>query len=221
MFLYQNITCLRKINPRILYLSAHQDQYIIMFNLILFGPPGSGKGTQSDKLVEEYGLIHLSTGNLLRKEIADKTPLGLEAKSFIDKGQLVTDEVVIGMVDSYFDLHKGAKGFLFDGYPRTVAQAAALDKLLDLKKTGISLVLFLQVDEGELIKRLVHRGKTSGRSDDTDEQVQRKRQEVYRNETLPVAAYYQQQNKVVDIKGIGSVSDIFTSLCTAIDKKMK
>jgi adenylate kinase len=221
MFLYQNITCLRKINPRILYLSAHQDQYIIMFNLILFGPPGSGKGTQSDKLVEEYGLIHLSTGNLLRKEIADKTPLGLEAKSFIDKGQLVTDEVVIGMVDSYFDLHKGAKGFLFDGYPRTVAQAAALDKLLDLKKTGISLVLFLQVDEGELIKRLVHRGKTSGRSDDTDEQVQRKRQEVYRNETLPVAAYYQQQNKVVDIKGMGSVSDIFTSLCTAIDKKMK
>ncbi len=221
MFLYQNITCLRKINPRILYLSAHQDQYIIMFNLILFGPPGSGKGTQSDKLVEEYGLIHLSTGNLLRKEIADKTPLGLEAKSFIDKGQLVTDEVVIGMVDSYFDLHKGAKGFLFDGYPRTVAQAAALDKLLDLKKTGISLVLFLQVGEGELIKRLVHRGKTSGRSDDTDEQVQRKRQEVYRNETLPVAAYYQQQNKVVDIKGMGSVSDIFTSLCMAIDKKMK
>lgn len=212
---------MRKINPRILYLSANQDQYIIMFNLILFGPPGSGKGTQSDKLVEEYGLIHLSTGNLLRKEIADKTPLGLEAKSFIDKGQLVPDEVVIGMVDSYFDLHKNAKGFLFDGYPRTVAQAAALDKLLELKRTGISLVLFLQVDEEELIKRLVHRGKTSGRSDDTDEQVQRKRQEVYRNETLPVAAYYQQQDKVVDIKGMGSVSDIFTSLCTVIEKKMK
>ena len=192
-----------------------------MFNLILFGPPGSGKGTQSDKLVEAYGLIHLSTGNLLRKEIADKTPLGLEAKSFIDKGQLVPDEVVIGMVDSYFDLHKGAKGFLFDGYPRTVAQASALDKLLELKKTGIALVLFLQVDEEELIKRLVHRGKTSGRSDDTDEQVQRKRQEVYRNETLPVAAFYQSQYKVVDIKGVGTVEDIFASLCTVIDKKMK
>jgi adenylate kinase len=192
-----------------------------MFNLILFGPPGSGKGTQSDKLVEKYGLVHLSTGNLLRQEIKDKTPLGREAKSFIDKGQLVPDEVVIGMVDSYFDQHKGAKGFLFDGYPRTVAQAAALDKLLELKKTGIETVLFLNVDEEELIKRLVHRGKTSGRSDDTDENVQRKRQEVYRNETLPVAAFYKKQNKVVNIKGMGTVEEIFSSLCEVIDKKLK
>ncbi len=192
-----------------------------MFNLILFGPPGSGKGTQSDKLVEKYGLIHLSTGNLLRQEIKDKTPLGLEAKSFIDKGQLVPDEVVIGMVDSYFDQHRGAKGFLFDGYPRTVAQAAALDKLLELKKTGIETVLFLNVDEEELIKRLVHRGKTSGRSDDTDENVQRKRQEVYRNETLPVAAFYKKQNKVVNIKGMGTVEEIFSSLSEIIDKKIK
>lgn len=192
-----------------------------MFNLILFGPPGSGKGTQSDKLVEKYGLKHLSTGNLLRQEIAEKTPLGIEAKNFIDKGQLVPDEVVIGMVDSYFDQHKGARGFLFDGYPRTVAQAAALDKLLELKKTNIELVLFLQVDEEELIKRLVHRGKTSGRSDDMDENVQRKRQEVYRNETLPVAAFYKKQNKVVNIKGMGSVSEIFSSLCEVIDKKME
>jgi adenylate kinase len=192
-----------------------------MFNLILFGPPGSGKGTQSDKLVEKYGLVHLSTGNLLRQEIKDKTPLGREAKSFIDKGQLVPDEVVIGMVDSYFDQHKGAKGFLFDGYPRTVAQAAALDKLLELKKTGIETVLFLNVDEEELIKRLVHRGKTSGRSDDTDENVQRKRQEVYRNETLPVAAFYKKQNKVVNIKGMGTVEEIFSSLCEVIDKKIK
>jgi adenylate kinase len=192
-----------------------------MFNLILFGPPGSGKGTQSDKLVDKYGLIHLSTGNLLRQEIKDKTPLGLEAKSFIDKGQLVPDEVVIGMVDSYFDQHKGAKGFLFDGYPRTVAQAAALDKLLELKKTGIETVLFLNVDEEELIKRLIHRGKTSGRSDDTDENVQRKRQEVYRNETLPVAAFYKKQNKVVNIKGMGTVEEIFSSLSGVIDKKLK
>jgi adenylate kinase len=192
-----------------------------MFNLILFGPPGSGKGTQSDKLVEKYDLIHLSTGNLLRQEMKDKTPLGLEAKSFIDKGQLVPDEVVIGMVDSYFDQHKGAKGFLFDGYPRTVAQAAALDKLLEVKKTGIANVLFLNVDEEELIKRLIHRGKTSGRSDDTDENVQRKRQEVYRNETLPVAAYYDKQNKVVNVKGMGTVDEIFTSLSGIIDKKIK
>ena len=192
-----------------------------MFNLILFGPPGSGKGTQSDKLIEKYGLIHLSTGNLLRQEIKDKTPLGLEAKSFIDKGQLVPDEVVIGMVDSYFDLHKGAKGFLFDGYPRTVAQAEALDKLLELKKTGIATVLFLNVDEEELIKRLVNRGKTSGRSDDMDENVQRKRQEVYRNETLPVAGFYKKQNKVVTIKGMGIVDEIFSSLSEVIDKKIK
>ena len=192
-----------------------------MLNLILFGPPGSGKGTQSDKLVEKYDLIHLSTGNLLRQEMKDKTPLGLEAKSFIDKGQLVPDEVVIGMVDSYFDQHKGAKGFLFDGYPRTVAQAAALDKLLEVKKTGIANVLFLNVDEEELIKRLIHRGKTSGRSDDTDENVQRKRQEVYRNETLPVAAYYDKQNKVVNVKGMGTVDEIFTSLSGIIDKKIK
>ena len=192
-----------------------------MFNLILFGPPGSGKGTQSDKLIEKYGLIHLSTGNLLRQEIKDKTPLGLEAKNFIDKGQLVPDEVVIGMVDSYFDLHKGAKGFLFDGYPRTVAQAEALDKLLELKKTGIATVLFLNVDEEELIKRLVNRGKTSGRSDDMDENVQRKRQEVYRNETLPVAGFYKKQNKVVTIKGMGIVDEIFSSLSEVIDKKIK
>ena len=192
-----------------------------MFNLILFGPPGSGKGTQSDKLVEKYGLVHLSTGNLLRKEMAEKTPLGIEARSFIDKGQLVPDEVVIGMVDSYFDQHKDAPGFLFDGYPRTVAQAAALDRLLELKKTNIELVLFLQVDEDELIRRLVHRGKTSGRSDDTDEAVQRKRQEVYRNETLPVAAYYDKQEKVVNIRGTGTVDDIFRSLCDVIDKKSK
>ena len=192
-----------------------------MFNLILFGPPGSGKGTQSDKMVDKYGLIHLSTGNLLRQEIKDKTPLGLEAKSFMDKGQLVPDEVVIGMVDSYFDQHKGAKGILFDGYPRTVAQAAALDRLLDLKKTGIETVLFLNVDEEELIKRMVHRGKTSGRSDDMDENVQRKRQEVYRNETLPVAAYYKKQNKVVNIKGMGTVEEIFSALSQVIDKKIR
>jgi adenylate kinase len=192
-----------------------------MFNLILFGPPGSGKGTQSDKLVEEYGLVHLSTGNLLRKEMAEKTALGVQARAYIDKGQLVPDEVVIGMVDSYFDQHKGAKGFLFDGYPRTVAQAAALDNLLHKKNTSISMVLFLQVDEEELIRRLVHRGKTSGRSDDMDENVQRKRQEVYREETLPVAGYYKKQDKVVDIKGMGTVNDIFSSLCEAINNKIQ
>ena len=192
-----------------------------MYNLILFGPPGCGKGTQSDKLVEKYGLVHLSTGNLLRQEIKDKTPLGLEAKNFIDKGQLVPDEVVIGMVDSYFDQHKDANGFLFDGFPRTVAQAKALDKLMELKKTEIGKVLMLDVDEEELIKRLVLRGKTSGRSDDADENIQRNRQEVYKKETLPVAAYYSKSGKVAKVDGMGSISEIFDRLSFHIDKKIK
>jgi adenylate kinase len=192
-----------------------------MFNLILFGPPGSGKGTQSEKLVEKYKLVHLSTGNLLRSEIAEKTPLGIEAKHFIDKGQLVPDEVVIGMVDSFFDKHAEANGFLFDGFPRTTAQAIALDKLMALKKTEINLVLMLDVNEEELIKRLVLRGKTSGRSDDADENVQRKRQEVYKNETLPVAAHYQKAKKVAGVDGMGDIDSIFERLCSHIDKKMK
>ncbi len=192
-----------------------------MFNLILFGPPGSGKGTQSERLVEKYGVVHLSTGNLLRAEIAEKTPLGIEAKSFIDKGQLVPDEVVIGMVDSYFDQHKGARGFLFDGFPRTVAQAKALDKLLELKKTNIAAVLALDVNEEELVKRLLNRGKTSGRSDDTDESVIRKRFSVYNNETSPVAEHYKKAKKFQAVKGEGSVDEIFARLCEAIDARMK
>lgn len=191
-----------------------------MFNLILFGPPGSGKGTQSDRLVEKYGLIHLSTGNLLREEIANKTPLGKEAKKFIDHGQLVPDEVVIGMVDSFFDKHKDANGFLFDGFPRTVAQAQALDKLLTLKKTDIAVVLALDVTESELINRLLNRGKTSGRSDDTDEIVIKKRFAVYTNETSPVADYYKKSRKFKAIQGEGSVDEINAALRQAIDKAM-
>jgi adenylate kinase len=189
-----------------------------MFNLILFGPPGSGKGTQSEKLVEKYGLIHLSTGNLLREEIANKTPLGLEAKSFMDKGQLVPDEVVIGMIDSCLEHHKHAQGFLFDGFPRTVAQAQALDKLLALKKTEINIVLALEVSEEELVKRLLNRGKTSGRSDDTDEAVIRRRFTVYSNDTTPVAGYYKKAHKFKSIEGEGSVQEIFAALRQAIDK---
>ncbi len=191
-----------------------------MFNIILFGPPGSGKGTQSDNLVEKYGLVHLSTGNLLRGEINQQTPLGMAAKGFIDKGQLVPDEVVIGMVDSYFEKHKEAKGFLFDGFPRTVAQAVALDKLLDLKKTAIAAVLALQVSEEELVKRLLNRGKTSGRSDDTNEEVIKKRFSVYQNETTPVAEHYKEAEKFVAIPGEGTVDGIFGLLCKEVDERL-
>ena len=192
-----------------------------MFNLILFGPPGSGKGTQSDKLVAKYGLIHLSTGNLLREEIAQNTPLGMEARQFMDKGQLVPDEVVIGMVDNYFDKHKGAKGFLFDGFPRTAAQARALDNLLNLKMTSINTVIALEVTEEELVKRLLNRGKTSGRSDDTDETVIRKRFSVYLKDTAPVADYYRQVKKFHSIKGEGTVDDIFGNICRIVDESRR
>jgi adenylate kinase len=191
-----------------------------MFNLVLFGPPGSGKGTQSEKIVEKFGLVHLSTGNLLRQEISDKTQLGLAAKSFMDKGQLVPDEVVIAMIASCLEKNSKAKGFLFDGFPRTVAQAEALDKLLAYRKTSISKVLALEVSEEELVKRILKRGHTSGRSDDTDEGIIRKRFSVYRAETEAVADYYNEHGKLERIKGEGSIEDIFNALSAAIEHEM-
>ena len=192
-----------------------------MFNLILFGPPGSGKGTQSEKLIAKYGLKHLSTGDLLRSEIAAKTPLGLEAKNIMDKGQLVPDEVVIGMISSALDTNPTAKGFLFDGFPRTDAQAQALDNLLELKEASINVMLALDVSEKELVKRLLKRGETSGRSDDTNEHVIRARITEYHNKTAIVAEYYRQFDKVVLIKGEGSVDDIFAALSKEIDERNK
>ncbi|HZF63823.1 MAG TPA: adenylate kinase [Chitinophagaceae bacterium] len=191
-----------------------------MFNLILFGPPGSGKGTQSEKLVQKYGLKHLSTGDLLRRELAEKTPLGQEAKNFMDKGQLVPDEVVIGMIDTCLDKNADAKGFLFDGFPRTVAQAEALDKLLSLKKTAIGKVLALEVSEEELVKRLLKRGESSGRSDDTNEEIIRKRFAVYKSDTEAVAEHYKALGKFERIKGEGSVDEIFNSLSEAIEAEL-
>jgi len=191
-----------------------------MFNLILFGPPGSGKGTQSEKLIVKYGLKHLSTGDLLRSEINRQTALGMEAKSFMDKGQLVPDEVVIGMISSALDENLDATGFLFDGFPRTSAQAKALDNLLELKASSISVMLALDVSEEELVSRLVKRGETSGRSDDTNDQVIRARITEYHNKTAAVADYYQGFDKVVMIKGEGSVEEIFTSLCKEIDERI-
>jgi len=191
-----------------------------MFNLILFGPPGSGKGTQSEKLIVRYGLKHLSTGDLLRSEINRQTALGMEAKNFMDKGQLVPDEVVIGMISSALDENPEAKGFLFDGFPRTSAQAEALDKLLELKKTSIAVMLALDVSEEELVKRLLKRGETSGRSDDNNELVIRARITEYRNKTEAVADYYRQFEKVVMVKGEGSIDEIFEGLRKEIDDRI-
>jgi adenylate kinase len=191
-----------------------------MFNIILFGPPGSGKGTQSEQLIAKYGLKHLSTGDLLRSEIARQTPLGLEAKNLMDKGQLVPDEVVVGMIASALDANPQARGFLFDGFPRTAAQSEALDKLLRLKNTEIGVVLALEVGEEELVKRLLNRGLTSGRSDDTNEEVIRARIVEYKQKTTVVADYYKQFNKVVHLKGEGTVEEIFAGLCSEIENRM-
>ena len=191
-----------------------------MLNLILFGPPGSGKGTQSEKLIVKYGLKHLSTGDLLRSEIAQQTQLGMEAKNFMDKGQLVPDEVVIGMIRSAIENNPLVKGFLFDGFPRTSAQAAALDQLMELKNTSIKIMLAMEVGEKELMSRLLKRGETSGRSDDTNEEVVKARIIEYHNKTAAVADYYSQFNKVVTIKGEGTVEDIFNALCNEIDQKV-
>ncbi|MCU0374745.1 MAG: adenylate kinase [Chitinophagaceae bacterium] len=191
-----------------------------MFNVVLFGPPGSGKGTQSAHLVNKYGFIHLSTGDLLRKEMKEGTPLGLEAKSLIEQGALVPDAVVVGMIESAVDNNPDAKGFLFDGFPRTVAQAQALDALLLQKGSAIGTVLFLEVNQEELIKRLIGRAQTSGRLDDADPEVQRKRQMVYQQETLPVADYYAQSGLVNRVEGEGAVEEIFARLCSYIDPHM-
>jgi adenylate kinase len=191
-----------------------------MFNLILFGPPGSGKGTQSEKLIAKYNFKHLSTGDLLRSEIARKTALGLEAKKFMDKGQLVPDEVVIGMISSALDANPDVVGFLFDGFPRTSTQAEALDQLLQLKNLSINIMLALNVTETELVKRLLKRGETSGRPDDNNEQVIRTRIHEYHKKTSPVADHYKKTDKVIMVKGEGSVNDIFSALCKEIDSRI-
>src|SRR5258708_4110253 len=192
-----------------------------MFNLILFGPPGSGKGTQSERLISKHGLKHLSTGDLLRSEIAGLTPLGLAAKSFMDKGQLVPDEVVIEMISSALDNNPQANGFLFDGFPRTTAQAEALDKLLTQKGTSIAVVLALQVSETELVKRLLNRGLTSGRSDDTNEEIIAARIAEYERKTAAVADHYRKYDKVAYVKGEGNIDQIFDSLSKEIDVRMR
>ncbi len=188
-----------------------------MLNLVLFGPPGAGKGTQSQKLIEKYGLIHLSTGDLLRSEISQGTELGLEAKKLMDHGILVPDEVVIGMISHKLDANRDAKGFIFDGFPRTVAQAEALDRLAESKDAPISGMISLEVPGEELERRLLGRGKASGRPDDANPEVIRKRIKEYNDKTAPVAGFYQSQNKFSSIAGTGSVDDVFDAICKIVD----
>jgi adenylate kinase len=188
-----------------------------MLNIVLFGPPGAGKGTQSQKLIDKYNLIHLSTGDLLRSEITAGTELGLKAKSLMDNGVLVPDEVVIGMIENQVKEHRHAGGFIFDGFPRTVPQAQGLDKLLLDHGTEISCMLALKVDDEELTKRLLLRGQTSGRPDDQNEELIRKRIQEYNNKTAPVADYYAGQNKFCAVDGIGEIEEIFNQLCEHID----
>jgi adenylate kinase len=192
-----------------------------MFNLILFGPPGSGKGTQSEKLIARYGFKHLSTGDILRNEIKNGTSLGLEAKSLMDQGQLVPDAVVIGMIRTALEQNPKVNGFLFDGFPRTNAQANALDALLSEKGTAINIVLALQVSKSELIKRLLNRGLTSGRTDDVNESVIDSRIEEYERKTAAVADHYKRMDKVAFVPGEGSVDQIFASLSHEIDSRQK
>ena len=188
-----------------------------MLNLVLFGPPGAGKGTQAARLVEKYHLVHLSTGDIFRSNIKEGTDLGQLAKSYIDKGALVPDEVTIGMLEAEVNSNSNAKGFIFDGFPRTTSQAEALDVFLSTKDTEVSSMLALEVDENELITRLLERGKSSGRADDQDAGIIKNRIQVYENETAVLKTYYANQNKFFGIEGVGSIESITLGLCKAID----
>jgi adenylate kinase len=191
--------------------------FVFMFNLVLFGPPGSGKGTQSANIVHTYGLRHISTGDLLRTEVAAQTPLGVEARKYMDQGLLVPDEVVIGMISSMIDEFPEARGFIFDGFPRTKAQAEALDALLEFKNTQIHLVLSLDVPQEELTRRMLGRGAISGRADDNAEVIVRRIKE-YTEKTAPVAQYYDAQSKLELIRGDQGIEETFRSLSRQIDK---
>lgn len=188
-----------------------------MLNIILFGPPGSGKGTQANKLVEKYNLLHISTGDLFRYEMGNDTPLGKLAKSYIAKGELVPDEVTIGMLKNKVDANPDVEGYIFDGFPRNIDQSKALDEILEEKGTGVSCLLQLDVDDNEIVKRILNRGKTSGRSDDNDESIIRNRIKIFNDETAPVYNYYAESDKSKRINGIGSLEEIFDRLTSAIE----
>jgi len=202
---------------RLLNIVGNSTQKIQMKHLILFGPPGSGKGTQAKQLEEKYEMIHISTGDLFRYEIGNKTPLGIKAQEFMDQGQLVPDEVTIGMLKNKVNMHPEAKGFIFDGFPRTIPQAEALDEFLAERDECINGLISLKVDDEEIVKRLLERGKTSGRSDDSNEAVIRNRISVYNEQTSPVYDFYDKKNVSQKVEGIGNIETIFARLSEAMD----
>lgn len=189
-----------------------------MLNLILFGPPGSGKGTQANNIVEKYNLLHISTGDLFRYEMGNDTPLGLKAKEYISKGELVPDEITIGMLKNKVNANPDVNGYIFDGFPRTIPQAEALDAFLKEKDDDVSILIALSVDDDEIVKRLLNRGLTSGRADDNDEEIIRNRIAVYNDETAQVYHYYEEKEKAVSVSGIGTIDEIFDRISTELDK---
>ena len=188
-----------------------------MLNIVLFGPPGAGKGTQSEKILKKYNLVHLSTGDLFRLHLNNETSLGLEAKKYMNKGDLVPDQIVISMVEDKINKSSNVIGFVFDGFPRTINQAIALDNMLEKNNIPIKQMIALKVDENELIKRIKNRAKTSGREDDKSIDKINNRIQVYNEETKPVADYYKKYNKYSEVDGIGGINEIFLKLCSKID----
>lgn len=188
-----------------------------MLNIVIFGAPGSGKGTQSERIVEKYGINHISTGDVLRAEIKNGTELGKTAKGYIDQGQLIPDELMIDILASVFDSFKDSKGVIFDGFPRTIAQAEALKKMLAERGQDVSVMLDLDVPEEELMVRLIKRGKDSGRADDNEETI-KKRLHVYHSQTAPLIDWYKNEKKYQHINGLGTMEGIFAEICEAVDK---
>ena len=188
-----------------------------MLNIVIFGAPGSGKGTQSERIVEKYGINHISTGDVLRAEIKNGTELGKTAKGYIDQGQLIPDELMIDILASVFDSFKDSKGVIFDGFPRTIAQAEALKKMLAERGQDVSVMVDLDVPEEELMVRLIKRGKDSGRADDNEETI-KKRVHVYHSQTAPLIDWYKNEKKYQHINGLGTMEGIFAEICEAVDK---
>ena len=194
-----------------------KNQGLTMLNIILFGPPGSGKGTQASKLIEKYNLFHISTGDMFRFELSNNTELGQLARSYMEKGQLVPDSVTISMLEKRVEDNPDVKGFIFDGFPRTTTQAEALDAFLAARGESITGLIELVVNEDEIVKRILLRGASSGRTDDNDESIIRNRFTVYRNETTPVGEHYAALDKAQKVEGVGTIDEIFDKLCTTID----